>query len=47
MDHLFNTFMHSVAWHSGTMFVKMLGPVAVIFFVCYGIYKYKRDGKLF
>lgn len=39
MDHLFNTFMHSVAWHAGTNFSHMLGLPLIAVFLVYGIYK--------
>lgn len=46
MDHLFNTFMHSIAWHAGTNFAHMFGLPLVGIFVVYGCYKYfKKHGK--
>lgn len=44
MEHLFNTFMHSVAWHAGTNFAHMAGVPLVGIFVAYGLYRlYKKS----
>ena len=45
MDHLLNTFMHSVAWHAGTNFAHMVGLPLVVIFVVYGIYKFIKKQK--
>lgn len=47
MDHLFQTFLHSIAWHSGTQLVHMMGLPLVAAFVVYGIYKFVKHGKIF
>lgn len=42
MDHLFNTFLHAIAWRSGSMLVHMIGLPVIIIFVGYGLYRFLR-----
>jgi len=42
VEHMFNTFLHSIAWHSGTKLVNMVGLPIVVIFVAYGAYKLYR-----
>lgn len=46
MEHLFQTFLHSIAWHSGTKLVHTLGLPVVVVFVLYGVYKLIKQRKI-
>lgn len=39
-DSLFNTFLHSIAWHTGGKLVNMFFIPILLCFIGYGIYKF-------
>ena len=48
MEHLFNTFLHSLAWHSGATLAHYIGLPCAAVFIIYGFYKFfiKKDRKI-
>lgn len=42
MEHLYQTFLHSVAWHAGTNFANSIGMPIMFIFIGYGVYKVLR-----
>ena len=43
MDALFNTFLHSIAWHTGGKLVNMFFVPILLCFIAYGIYKFVKS----
>lgn len=42
LDGLLNTFMHSMAWHTGTKVANMFWVPIAIILIGYGIYKFTK-----
>lgn len=46
LDNLLNTFLHSIAWHTGTKAVSMFWVPLLVLFIGYGLYKLYKSWKM-